>query len=252
MTRLDLLPMLSLLIAVMIAAFCSGCIKTNGWPDYDISTDYVQIGCRVNTGKEVQETAYSRIGFPWWFDNNENTVTYGIDITPAIYDNGTLNGLGIALASLRNKTNGILLSPICSIQKETRGESLSLINVTLGYSPGLQIGLWNHSGPSFLFDYHNGATVQLALLNQAVQTCFQLGIVNSCHGASDVQVGLVNSGYSIPKQANLKKNGFLFGLFNYSENGILQIGLLNYNKNSAFCKWFPLVNFAGTSSGNER
>ena len=238
--------------SAMLLLLCSGCIKTNDVPEYDFSTGYVQIGCRVNTGKEVQETAYSRIGFPWWFDNNENTVTYGIDITPAIYDNGTLNGLGIALASLRNKTNGILFSPICSIQKETRGGSLSLVNVTLRYSPGLQIGLWNHSGQSFLFDYHNGATVQLALLNQAVQTCFQLGIVNSCHGASDVQVGLVNSGHSIPKQANLKKNGFQFGLFNYSENGILQLGLLNYNGNSAFCKWFPLVNFAGSPSENGR
>ena len=244
MTRLDLLPMLSLSIAVMIAAFCSGCIKTNDWTEYDVSTDFVQIGCRVDGSRQSPETAYSRIGFPWWLSNNQNAVIYGLDITPATYDNGTLNGLGISLASSRGETNGIIISPIFSLQKRTCGLSLSPVNVNLTYSPSMQAGLWNHAGCSFLFDPSNGAAVQLALLNQAGRADVQLGLGNICNRSSEFQLGLVNSGTSIPKQVQLEKTGWQLGLVNFSENGILQIGLLNVNEKSAFCKWFPFINFA--------
>ena len=228
---------------------CSGCIKTNDWTEYDASTDFVQIGCRVDGSRQSPETAYSRIGFPWWLSNNQNAVIYGLDITPATYDNGTLNGLGISLASSRGETNGIIISPIFSLQKRTCGLSFSLANVNLKYSPSMQAGLWNHAGCSFLFDPSNGAAVQLALLNQAGRADVQLGLGNICNRSSEFQLGLVNSGTSIPKQVQLEKTGWQLGLVNFSENGILQIGLLNVNEKSAFCKWFPLVNFAGPDAG---
>ena len=225
---------------------CAGCSRDIV---YDYSTGCVQIGCRWDMDRQSPETSYSRIGFPWWFSNNENAVTYGLDITPATYDNGTLNGLGVSLASMRNETNGILVSPICSLQDRTCGLSLSPVNVNLKYSPSMQVGLWNHSGCSSLFDPFNGAAVQLALLNQAGRTDVQFGLGNICTRSSEFQLGLVNSGYSIPKQTRLKRTGWQLGLVNFSENGALQIGLLNVNETSAFCKWFPLVNFAGPDAG---
>ena len=150
--------------AVLTAIICSGCIKLNGVKEYDISTDYVQIGFRVHTGDQKPETAYFRFGFPWWFENSKASVLYGLDLTPAVYDNGTLNGLGLSLASLRHNTNGLMLSALCSAQVKTCGFSISPVNLMLAYSPGLQVGLWNIGFP---LDNQSGATVQLALLNQA-------------------------------------------------------------------------------------
>ncbi len=240
-------------LAGMLRTGCAALILLcTGCSNYDFSTDYVQIGCRVNTGKEVQETAYSRIGFPWWFDNNGNAVLYGLDISPFIYDNGTLNGLGIALGSMRNKTNGILLSPICSIQGATRGVSFSPVNVLLREAPGVQAGLWNHAVRSFICDGDpNGPLMQLGILNGGVLTDYQIGICNYCAIFCDLQFGLVNAG-TISREPHWKRTFLQIGLFNFSENGVIQIGLLNINENSAFCKWFPLVNFAGESSGNGR
>ena len=235
---------------VLTVVFCSACIKLNGMKEYDVSTDYVQIGCRVHTGEKKPETAYFRFGFPWWFENSKESVLYGLDLTPAVYDNGTLNGLGISLVFMRHNTNGMILSALCSVQVETRGVSVSPVNLTLPYSPGLQLGLWNiGSGP---FDQINGAAVQLACLNQADRSEFQIGLCNLCHLTSDFQFGLLNFGRSIPKSKQLKRTFLQIGLYNSSENGVIQIGLLNHNEKSAFCKWFPLVNFAGESSGNER
>ena len=233
--------------AAIIMFFCSGCIKLNGVKEYDISTDYVQIGFRVHTGDQKPETAYFRFGFPWWFENSKASVLYGLDLTPAVYDNGTLNGLGLSLASARHNTNGLILSALCSVQQKTCGISISPVNLILAYSPGLQVGLWNIGFP--LDDQSGGATMQLALLNQAGRADVQVGLGNICNRSSEFQLGLVNSGTSIPKQVQLEKTGWQLGLVNFSENGILQIGLLNVNEKSAFCKWFPLVNFAGPDAG---
>ena len=238
-----------LLSAVMIAVFCSGCIKLNGVKQYDVSTDCVQIGCRVHTGEKKPETAYFRLGFPWWFENSKESVLYGLDLTPAVYDNGTLNGLGLSLASMRRNTNGMILSLLCSVQVETRGVSLSLVNITLAYSPGLQWGLWNIG--TFPFDRINGAAVQLACLNQADRSEFQIGLCNLCHLTSDFQFGLANFGYSIPKATRLKRTFLQIGLFNSSENGVFQIGLLNYNGKSALFKWFPFFNYSEKKEINE-
>ena len=230
--------------AATITVFCSGCIKLNGVKEYDISTDCVQIGFRVHTGEKKPETAYFRFGFPWWFENSKESVLYGLDLTPAVYDNGTLNGLGISLASMRHNTNGMILSALCSAQLETRGVSVSPVNLTLPYSPSLQLGLWNIG--SFPFDQINGAAVQLACLNQADRSEFQIGLCNLCHLTSDFQLGLLNFGRGIPKSKQLKRTFLQIGLYNSSENGVIQIGLLNHNGKSALFKWFPLFNCAKT------
>ena len=227
---------------VLTAVFCSGCIKLNGMKEYDISTDYVQLGCRVHTGEKKPETAYFRFGFPWWIENSKESVLYGLDLTPAVYDNGTLNGLGISLVSMRHNTNGMILSALCSVQVETRGVSVSPVNLTLAYSPGLQVGLWNIG--SFPFDRINGAAVQLACFNQADRSEFQIGLCNLCHLTSDFQLGLLNFGRGIPKSKQLKRTFLQIGLYNSSENGVIQIGLLNYNGKSALFKWFPFFNCA--------
>lgn len=227
--------------AAIITVFCSGCIKLNGVKEYDISTDCVQIGFRVHTGDQKPETAYFRFGFPWWFENSKASVLYGLDLTPAVYDNGTLNGLGLSLASLRHNTNGLMLSALCSAQVKTYGISISPVNLMLAYSPGLQVGLWNIGFP---LDNQSGATVQLALLNQTDRAEYQFGLGNLCHGTSDFQLGLANFGYSIPKSTRLKRTFLQIGLYNSSENGVIQIGLLNHNEKSAFCKWFPIFNYA--------
>ena len=228
--------------AVLTVVFCSGCIKLNGVKEYDISTDYVQIGFRVHTGDQKPETAYFRFGFPWWFENSKASVLYGLDLTPAVYDNGTLNGLGLSLASARHNTNGLILSALCSAQVKTRGISISPVNLILAYSPGLQVGLWNIGFP--LDDQSGGATMQLALLNQADRAEYQFGLGNLCHGTSDFQLGLANFGFRIAKTARLKRTFLQIGLYNSSENGVIQIGLLNHNEKSAFCKWFPIFNYA--------
>ena len=227
--------------AAIIMFFCSGCIKLNGVKQYDISTDYVQIGFRVHTGDQKPETAYFRFGFPWWFENSKASVLYGLDLTPAVYDNGTLNGLGLSLASLRHNTNGLMLSALCSAQVKTYGISISPVNLMLAYSPGLQVGLWNIGFP---LDNQSGATVQLALLNQADRAEYQFGLGNLSHETSDFQLGLANFGFSIAKTARLKRTFLQIGLYNSSENGVIQIGLLNRNEKSAFCKWFPIFNYA--------
>ena len=227
--------------AALTAVICSGCIKLNGVKQYDVSTDYVQIGFRVHTGDRKPETAYFRFGFPWWFENSKASVLYGLDLTPAVYDNGTLNGLGLSLASARHNTNGLILSALCSVQQKTCGISISPVNLIFAYSPGLQVGLWNTYLP---FDDQSGATVQLALLNQADRAEYQFGLGNLCHGTSDFQFGLANFGYSIPKATRLKRTFLQIGLYNSSENGVIQIGLLNHNEKSAFCKWFPIFNYA--------
>ena len=226
---------------VLTVVFCSGCIKLNGVKEYDISTDYVQIGFRVHTGDQKPETAYFRFGFPWWFENSKASVLYGLDLTPAVYDNGTLNGLGLSLASARHNTNGLILSALCSAQVKTCGISISPVNLILAYSPGMQAGLWNTYLP---FDDQSGATMQLALLNQADRAEYQFGLGNLSHETSDFQFGLANFGYSIPKATRLKRTFLQIGLYNSSENGVIQIGLLNRNEKSAFSKWFPIFNYA--------
>jgi hypothetical protein len=228
--------------AALTAVFCSGCIKLNGVKQYDVSTDYVQIGFRVHTGDRKPEPAYFRFGFPWWLEDSKASVLYGLDLTPAVYDNGTLNGLGLSLASARHNTNGLILSALCSVQKKICGVSISPVNLILAYSPGLQVGLWNIGFP--LDDQSGGATMQLALLNQADRAEYQFGLGNLCHGTSDFQFGLVNFGYSIPKSTRLKRTFLQIGLYNSSENGVIQIGLLNYNGKSALFKWFPFFNWA--------
>ena len=230
--------------AALTAIICSGCIKLNGVKQYDVSTDYVQIGFRVHTGDQKPETAYFRFGFPWWLEDSKASVLYGLDLTPAVYDNGTLNGLGLSLASARHNTNGLILSALCSALVKTRGISISPVNLILAYSPGLQVGLWNIGFP--LDDQSGGATMQLALLNQADRAEYQFGLGNLCHGTSDFQFGLANFGYSIPKATRLKRTFLQIGLYNSSENGVIQIGLLNHNVKSAFCKWFPFFNCAKT------
>ena len=230
------------LLVSLTAVFCSGCIKLNGVKQYDISTDYVQIGFRVHTGDQKPETAYFRFGFPWWFENSKASVLYGLDLTPAVYDNGTLNGLGLSLASARHNTNGVILSALCSVQVKTCGISISPVNLMLAYSPGLQAGLWNIGLP--LDDQSGGATMQLALLNQADRAEYQFGIGNLCNGTSDFQLGLANFGFRIAKTARLKRTFLQIGLYNSSENGVIQIGLLNHNEKSAFSKWFPIFNYA--------
>ena len=117
--------------AVLTMVFCSGCIKLNGVRQYDVSTDCVQIGFRVHTGEKKPETAYFRFGFPWWFEDSKESVLYGLDLTPAVYDNGTLNGLGISLASMRHNTNGMILSALCSIQVETRIITMDSMGIAL-------------------------------------------------------------------------------------------------------------------------
>lgn len=230
--------------ALLTAVFCSGCIKLNGVKQYDVSTDYVQIGFRVHTGEKKPETAYFRFGFPWWFEDSKASVLYGLDLTPAVYDNGTLNGLGISLASARHNTNGMILSALCSVQVRTCGISISPVNLILAYSPGMQTGLWNIGFP--LDHQSGGAAVQLALLNQADRAEYQFGLGNLCHGTSDFQFGLANFGYSLPKATRLKRTFLQIGLYNSSERGVIQIGLLNHNEKSAFCKWFPFFNWAKT------
>ena len=37
--------------AAIITVFCSGCIKLNGVKQYDVSTDYVQIGLYNSSGR---------------------------------------------------------------------------------------------------------------------------------------------------------------------------------------------------------
>ena len=228
--------------AVLTAVFCSGCIKLNGVKEYDVSTDYVQIGFRVHTGEKKPETAYFRFGFPWWFENSKASVLYGLDLTPAVFANSTLNGLGLSLASARHNTNGLILSALCSVQQKTCGISISPVNLIFAYSPGLQIGLWNIGFP--LDGQSGGATVQLALLNEEERAEYQIGIGNRCNGTSDFQLGLANFGSRIAKTARLKRTFLQIGLYNSSENGVIQIGLLNRNEKSAFCKWFPIFNYA--------
>ena len=228
--------------AVLTVVFCSGCIKLNGVKEYDVSTDYVQIGFRVHTGDRKPEPAYFRFGFPWWFEDSKASVLYGLDLTPAVYDNGTLNGLGLSLASARHNTNGLILSALCSVQQKTCGISISPVNLIFAYSPGLQIGLWNIGFP--LDGQSGGATVQLALLNEEERAEYQIGIGNLCNGTSDFQLGLANFGFRIAKTARLKRTFLQIGLYNSSENGVIQIGLLNRNEKSAFCKWFPIFNYA--------
>jgi len=228
--------------AAIIAVFCSGCVKLNGVKEYDVSTDYVQIGFRVHTGGQKPETAFFRFGFPWWFENSKESVLYGLDLSPAVYDNGTLNGLGLSLASMRQNTNGLILSAPGSVQVKTRGISISPVNLIFAYSPGLQIGLWNIGMP--LDGQSGGATVQLAVLNQAERAEYQFGIGNLCNGTSDFQLGLANFGYRIAKTARLKRTFLQIGLYNSSENGVIQIGLLNRNEKAAFCKWLPIFNYA--------
>ena len=228
--------------AALTTVFCSGCIQLNGVKEYDISTDYVQIGFRVHTGDQKPETAYFRFGFPWWFENSKASVLYGLDLTPAVFDNSTLNGLGLSLASARHNTNGLILSSLCSVQQKTCGISISPVNLIFAYSPGLQIGLWNIGFP--LDGQSGGATVQLALLNEEERAEYQIGIGNLCNGTSDFQLGLANFGFRIAKTARLKRTFLQIGLYNSSENGVIQIGLLNRNEKSAFCKWFPIFNYA--------
>lgn len=98
-----------------------------------------------------------------------------------------------------------------------------------------------------------GAAVQLACLNLANNSKFQLGLCNICNIRNVCQIGLANFGYtlhrkSIQKGPKLENIGCQLGLYNYSENSIFQIGLLNYNANSAFCKWFPIVNFSAKNA----
>ena len=131
---------------------------------------------------------------------------------------------------------------------ETRGVSVSPVNLTLAYSPGLQLGLWNNG--SVPFDEGNGAAVQLACLNQADRSEFQIGLCNLCHLTSDFELGLLNFGRSVPKSKHLKRTFLQIGLYNSSENGVIQIGLLNHNGKSALFKWFPFFNCA--KAGTER
>ena len=99
--------------------------------------------------------------------------------------------------------------------------------------------------PAYLpFDDQSGATMQLALLNQADRAEYQFGLGNLSHETSDFQFGLANFGYSIPKATRLKRTFLQIGLYNSSENGVIQIGLLNRNEKSAFSKWFPIFNYA--------
>ena len=204
------------------AAFISGCST-----DYDWSTDHVQIGCRYREyDGSAPEVSCFRFGFPWWFDQNEHNILYGIDLSPFIVDKGKLDGLGISLMSLRNNTvNGVIVAPLLSWQRETNGASFSLINFSMDYSPGLQVGLANFN--IAFFALRGGTWVQLALLNVADEAEVQLGVINGCdslknHSECMLQIGLVNS----------------------SQNGILQLGLLNQNRRSCFCTWFPLFNFS--------
>ena len=179
---------------LVISAFITGCSHSD--TDYDYSTDYVQIGCRARRSGAPPEISFFRFGFPWWVDKNGHNTLYGLDLSPIIDDEGKLNGLGISWMSVREYTNGVIISPICSSQRETRGVSLSLFNFTTDYCPGMQIGLANLS----------------------------LRFVSAAHAAGPwVQLGLLNA----------------------APSSMIQLGLLNYNEDSCFCRWFPLFNFAG-------
>ena len=203
----------------MMVVFIAGCHS-----DYDFSTDYVQIGCRCCKGKTAPEFSCFRFGFPWWCDDNEHSTISGVDLSPIVAVNGKLNGLGISLMSVRNGTvNGVIVAPLCSVQRTTNGVSFSPINVSMNYSPGMQVGLAN-----FNIDFwrpRGGTAVQLALLNVAAEAKVQLGAFNFfCRNEtkSMLQIGLINS----------------------SPDGLFQFGLLNRNRNSCFCGWFPFFNMS--------
>jgi len=213
------------------------------------STKYIQVGFRTNFEQTtVREPVYSRFAFPWWFDMNPYSLTWGLDASPCIWYSGTLNGIGISLGSMRNRTTGLIISPLCSIQGTTSGVSLSLINICFAYSPGVQAGAWN---TCLGFNRIAGATVQVSCFNFADQAEFQIGIGNGCSVESDFQLGLINFGRSNPQPPvpkRLKRTALQIGLFNSSENGMFQIGLLNYNRSSVIFKWFPFFNCSAWSS----
>ena len=223
-------------LAGMIWAGCAALILLcTGCSNYDFSTDYVQIGCRVQQDSaEKTEISFFRFGFPWWIDSSAHHTLYGIDLSPCLLDQGILNGLGISLISSRATVNGIIVAPIYSIQRKTNGVSLSMINFSMDYCPSMQVGVANFNIAFWVPD--GGAAIQLAPLNFAESATAQFGAVNVCYKDYKKEM----------------RNLCQFGLVNSSPNCRIQFGLLNYNENSAFCKWFPLVNFAGTSSGNER
>ena len=212
---------------LMTAIFVIGCST-----DYDCSTDYVQIGCRVRhqaKGRTPPENSCLRFGFPWWIDDSENNTLSGVDLSPFIVDKGKLNGLGISLISLRGNTgNGVIVAPILSVQKKTNGVSFSLINFSMEYCPGIQVGLANFN-VAFL-QPSGGTAAQLALLNVADDAAVQLGAINVC---------------SKGKKAKEKKNMCQIGLINSSPNCMIQLGLLNRNENACLFRWFPIFNFAG-------
>ena len=212
---------------LMVSAFITGCGMDDEY-SYDYSSDYVQIGCRNRPrgeGITPPEKSCFRFGFPWWCDgSSEDNTLSGLDLSPFVRDGGKLNGLAISWMSVRRYTNGVLICPICSLQNETNGASFSLLNLSTGYCPGMQVGLVN-SDIRFWEGSTGGIGVQLGLLNVASAAAAQLGVINTCYK------------YNI-------HNMIQIGVINSSVNGRIQFGLLNGNENAWFCRWFPLFNIA--------
>jgi len=185
------------------------------------------------------------------------------------------NGIIVGVINEYRDNNGIALACLANIESNGMG-SLALLNIDNAHI--FQVGIVNCP---MLLDPGNGTKYQVGVINFTKKGILQVAIVNyseqgsllqlGCFNATDknaslqigcfngtgknngVQIGCFNVAES--RQIEMlkeqeKSKGWQLGIFNISENYGVQIGLINYNKNSLI-PWLPLLNFSFPPSSDK-
>lgn len=244
------------------------------------------------TGDDGKLKSFLHIGVPLWIDVSGQMQSYlsfstllmaseqlyGLQIAPIA---GIEQGKGVqcALIGCAKSFDGLLLSPISLVYKGNciqvgllsiggigRGiggtfGQISVVNLTGGICPCLQLGLFNggdmhfpidkrnnfcqvglwNSSRVFVIDEHQYKEIEEERKNgggsiKLLSTKTQCGLVNvtdDYHSSdsivADNQLGIINLGYRLTSN----RHNFQCGLINYTDSddaNIIQIGLINIKK----------------------
>ena len=139
-----------------------------------------------------------------------------------LYRNKALYGIFTGWSCFIDNGGGILVSVLLNEPSAFAGIQIAGIGNSIGqHGAGLQIAPLRNAAAGY-------QGMQIALWNSICDTSSPSGVM---------QIGVVNTAKSA------RSASFQIGLFNTSDGGTLQIGLLNHAEN-AWIPWFPFLNFS--------